>query len=311
MRRKRKKHRLLVVISFLFCSALVTSLVFQQLPQKITNAITNHEFDGDKQTQRLELLNGLQSSNATLVKLHENAPMETKDGDRRVYPASLTKIMTLLVALEEIVDFHETVRVPPYIMEYIEKMNASMAGFQADEEVVVLDLLYGLQLASGAECALAIGDYLAGSEENFVAKMNAKAKQLQLHNTHYTNCTGLDDPDQYTSANDVATLVQYALKNQDFRFIFTSYMYQTSPTNMHPEGMLISSTLSKKLQDMQIGNEKILGGKTGTTDRAGLCLASLLRIDEQEYVLVTLGAPYTDADANGNVEDAISIVERL
>ncbi|TDW14663.1 D-alanyl-D-alanine carboxypeptidase (penicillin-binding protein 5/6) [Breznakia blatticola] len=311
MRRKRKKHRLLSITCFLFSVLLVTTLVTNQLPQKLINAISNQELEGGRQKQTLELLDGLQSSNATLVQLDNDTPIESKDGDHRVYPASLTKIMTLLVALEEINDFQATTKIAPYTIEYIQKMNASVAGFQAHEEVRVLDLLYGLQLASGAECALTISEYVAGTEEHFVDKMNAKAKKLQLENTHFTNCTGLDDPNQYTSANDIAKLLRYALNNQDFRFIFTSYVYQSTPSDAHPKGILISSTLSQKLQDMQIGNETILGGKTGTTDNAGLCLASLLRVKNQEYVLVTLGAPYTNDDTYGNVMDAISVVNRL
>lgn len=145
-----------------------------------------------------------------------------------------------------------------------------MAGFVPDETVTVRDLLYGAMLPSGAECCEALAQLVSGSEENFAALMNQKAAELGMKNTHFTNATGLTDTEHYSSAADMAKLLQAALHNTTFRTIFTTEHYTTNATAQHPEGVSLTSTLLGKLDGTELPTgTQIEGGKTGYTAAAG------------------------------------------
>ena len=145
---------------------------------------------------------------------------------------------------------------------------------------------------------------IAGSEEAFAAMMNEKAQELELYDTHFCNATGLHDPQHYSTVEDIAQLLQYALQNQTFREAFTSSRYSTFPTVQHPEGFTFYSTMFTAMESPEVTGGVILGGKTGYTEEAGLCLASLAEIEGKEYILVTANAagshqtePYHTIDA--------------
>ena len=120
----------------------------------------------------------LNSSNAILVRLIDSAVLMQKNSDEKVYPASLTKMMTVIVAIENLPDLNEKIRFARSIFDGLYEANASMAGFQPGEEVRVIDLLNGVMLPSGAECSIALAHHIAGSEQNFVKLMNQKAEDL-------------------------------------------------------------------------------------------------------------------------------------
>ena len=120
----------------------------------------------------------------------------------------------------------------------------------------------------------------------------------------------------YTTAEDMAVLLQYALSDEIFREAFTSKIYDVGPTNIHPKGFHMQSTLSKGVEEIEaagksVEGEMILGGKTGYTDEAGLCLASLAEISGQEYILVTAGAGGSHQTAPYNILDAVEVYQRL
>lgn len=179
-----------------------------------------------------------------------------------------------------------------------------MAGFLPGEEASFRELLYGVLLPSGAECCMEFAYRIAGSEEAFAAMMNEKAQELELYDTHFCNATGLHDPQHYSTVEDIAQLLQYALQNQTFREAFTSSRYSTFPTVQHPEGFTFYSTMFTAMESPEVTGGVILGGKTGYTEEAGLCLASLAEIEGKEYILVTANAagshqtePYHTIDA--------------
>lgn len=186
-----------------------------------------------------------------------------------------------------------------------------MAGFLPGEKVRAIDLLYGALLPSGAECCIGLADEISGSEENFVKKMNQRADQLGMSNTHFTNSTGLQNENHYSTVKDLSLLLDYALQNQTFREIFTSSRHSTAATNKHPDGITFTSTLSQNLKDQTLPGGKILGGKTGFTDEAGLCLASLAQIGGKEYILVTAGAEGDHKTEPYDIDDAREVYQRL
>ena len=174
------------------------------------------------------------SKHAILLDAQSGQILAQKRADERAAPASLTKMMTILLAIEAEPDLDKQVTLPDGIFPALQTENASMAGFVPGETVTVQDLLYGAMLPSGAECCETMARLVSGSEESFVALMNQKAAELGMKNTHFTNPTGLTDAEHYSSAADMAKLLQAALHNATFRTIFTAEHYTTTATAQHP-----------------------------------------------------------------------------
>lgn len=258
-----------------------------------------------------ESLSGLNSPNAILVELETGKVLGEKKADEKIYPASLTKIMTAVLAVENIGDLQERITVPEEIFPKLYEEGASMAGFCPGEEAVGLDLLYGVLLPSGAECCLTFADRIAGSEEDFVDMMNEKAKELGMEHTHFTNSTGLQDEDHYSTVRDISVLLRYALAGDTFRQVFTSSSYSTNPSACHPEGFTFYSTMFQEMNSAAVTDGEILGGKTGYTKEAGLCLASLAVIGPKEYILITAHARGDHETRQYHVEDAVKVYTQL
>jgi len=263
------------------------------------------------QKSEINLDVNLHSSNAILVNLDTNKILLDKGSDEIIYPASLTKIMTVLVAIENIPNIQDKILLPKSIFKDLYEENASMAGFLPNEEVTAEDLLYGSMLPSGADASIGLADYIAGSESKFVKLMNEKAKQLGMKNTHFMNATGLHHSDHYTSVKDISILLQYALTNNTFRDIYTAERYSIKSTNLHPEGMTLTSRMFKNLYTNENTRGEIIGGKTGYTEQAGLCLASLATINGEEYILVTVGAKGDSRTEQFNITDALAVYREL
>ncbi|HEX2944751.1 MAG TPA: D-alanyl-D-alanine carboxypeptidase [Clostridia bacterium] len=253
----------------------------------------------------------LYSPNAILIRLSDDTVLLQKNSEEKIYPASLTKMMTAIVAIENSPDLKGEIKLTNSVFQGLYEADASMAGFQPGEQVRVIDLLYGVMLPSGAECCIALADQIAGSEKNFVKIMNQKAAELGMYNTHFENTTGLHNENHYTTVKDLSILLGYALQNDTFREIFTSARYSTPHTNKHSDGITFYSTMFKELDNQNITSGEILGGKTGYTDEAGLCLASLAKVDEQEYILITAGAKGDHHSEQYNISDAFAVYNSM
>ncbi len=253
----------------------------------------------------------LNSPNAILIRLTDDTVMMLKNSEEKIYPASLTKMMTAIVAIENLPDLKEEIRLTHSTFQGLYEANASMAGFQPGERVVAMDLLYGALLPSGAECCNGLVDQIAGSEQNFAKMMNQKAADLGMKNTHFENATGLQNENHYTTVNDLSILLSYALRNDTFREIFTSSRHSTQPTNKHPGGITFYNTMFEELNNQNIIGGEILGGKTGYTDEAGLCLASLAKVGKQEYILISAGAKGDHQSEQYNITDALAVYNSI
>lgn len=253
------------------------------------------------------------SSQYLLVRMSDGTIITSQGEDEITYPASLTKIMTALLAIEHTSDLSEVVTVPEAVFDKVYKTGASVAGFEPGELATLEELLYGIMLPSGAECCLAYAEYIAGSEAEFVSLMNRKAIELGMNDTNFTNCTGLHSADHYSTAKDLAILLRYALGNETFRRVFTSDSFYVTPSTVHSDGFYLRSTLSEALDRCENPLPKglqILGGKTGYTSAAGLCLASLAEVNGEEYILITLGAEGLPDSPPYHVMDAITLYSR-
>lgn len=236
-----------------------------------------------------KLKSSLASPSAILVRVKDRKILFNKDAEGKIYPASMTKIMTAILAIEKLPNLAEKITLTQPIFDRMYRQDASMAGFLPGESVSAEDLLYGAILPSGAECCAALAERLAGTEAEFAVEMNQKAAQIGLSGTHFTNTTGLHDPNHYSTVKDIAALLCYAVQNETFCKIFTTPRYTTAATNKHPKGLSFQSTMFRCLKSAKVGKATILGGKVGFTDEAGLCLASLAEEEGTEYILVTAG----------------------
>ncbi len=255
-------------------------------------------------------LSGLSSREAILLR-RGGAVLGEENADESIYPASLTKMMTVLLAAENFDDLDASVTLDEELFSPLWAANASLAGFEPGEVVTVRDLLYGAMLPSGAECCAAIAQALDGSEVAFADRMNRRARDLGMENTHFVNATGLQDSDHRSTVRDLALLLDAALDNPTFREVFTAPRYSTSPTNLHPDGITVYSSALSLFQDADLGRMTLLGGKTGFTDEAGLCLATLAEADGAEYILVTAGAPGQSHTDTAHARDAAAVYQRL
>ena len=236
-----------------------------------------------------------------------------KDLKDKAYPASLTKIMTTIVALEHIEDLSAIAPVDMDSYRDMVEQNSSMAGFFGKEQVTYRDLLYGTMLPSGGEAANSLAINVAGNIENFVEMMNEKAAELKLENTHFTSPEGFHDKDQYTTAYDMAILLDYALENGHFKAIFTTDSYETTKTLDHPNGITLKSTVLSKLDETNQDGFTIIGGKSGTTYEAGQCWATLGIKDDYEYIVIAMGVPLNDI-SNPDLkqrDDTIKLYSRI
>ncbi|MCR5263626.1 MAG: D-alanyl-D-alanine carboxypeptidase [Clostridiales bacterium] len=239
--------------------------------------------------QPVELGNETACEHALLVNVSTGEILARKSEDEIAYPASITKIMTAIVAIENIGDLDTEVKLDYEMFEYIYSKNASTAGFYYGERVKAIDLLYGLILPSGADAALGLAKLTAGSEEEFVKLMNEKCAELKMENTHFTNCTGLHDINHYSTCSDLYRLLRYALRNQTFFDVFTTFEYTTSPTNIHSNGVKVQSTIKHNYDKEGLPLGYVIGGKTGFTDPAKQCMATLALKDGEYYALIVLG----------------------
>lgn len=253
----------------------------------------------------------LKSQHAILLDEATGTTLAEHQSQERIYPASLTKIMTAVVALEYSGDLDEMVTVPEDIFEALYAEGASMAGFQPGEQAKLRDLLYGVLLPSGAECCLTFAQRISGSEAGFVELMNQKAEELGMSNTHFCNSTGLHNTEHYSTVGDMALLLRYALENEDFREAFTTSRYSIPPTNKHPDGFTFYSTMFSCMDSAQVPGGEIIGGKTGYTQEAGLCLASAAEVNGREYVLVTAKADGSHETEQFHILDALKVYGQI
>lgn len=251
---------------------------------------------------------GLKSDNAILVRKSDGQILMEKDADQKIYPASMTKIMTVMIALQKLPLPDQRVTLTSDIFEQMEKAGASTAGFRSGEWVRSVDLMYGALLPSGGECAVGLAKAVAGSESAFAELMNRQAQKIGMKHTHFANSTGLHDKNQYSTVKDMALLLDYALKDSTFRKMITAHSHHTSIfDNKQFGGITFSSTVFDGKNNTDLPNGRLLGGKTGSTDEAGYCLASFAEVNGQEYILVTAHAPQ---DGN-NIADAVKVFGRL
>ncbi len=243
-----------------------------------------------EQTKTLDL--ELYSSSAVLVDVQSGTVLAEKGMDEKIYPASMTKVMTLLVAAENLPDLDATFTMTQAIIDPLYLAGASMAGYVNGETVTMRDLLYGAVVPSGAEATEALAQAVAGGEEAFVAMMNEKAAALGLANTHFMNTSGLHDENHYSTVREIALILQAAMENETCAEILSAENYRASETEQHPDGLAMTNKFLYRVHhEYALNGAEITAAKTGYTAEAMNCCASAgTTPDGRSVICVTANA---------------------
>ena len=233
------------------------------------------------------------SSNVILIDENTDTIIASKGAKERISPASMTKVLTILVAAEHITEdqLEDTFVMTREITDYGYVNDCSAVGFLDGEKVKVNDMFYGTILPSGSDAAVGLATYVAGSHEAFVEMMNEKLEELGLGDTsHYTNCVGLYDEEHYSTVYDMAVIMKAAIQNEFCRDVLSEHNYTTAPTVEHPEGINISNWFLRRIEDKDTGGE-VLCAKTGYVMQSKNCAVSYGTFASGEpYICVTAGS---------------------
>ena len=261
----------------------------QEEPEKDTPV---YEFKEDENSKGL-YAEKVVSTHAILIDESTDTIVAAKGAKDRISPASMTKVLTVLVAAENITEeqLEDTFTMTLEITDYSYVNDCSNVGFLDGEPVKVKDLFYGTILPSGGDAAVGLATYVAGSHDAFVDMMNEKLEELGLADTaHFTNCVGLYDENHYCTVYDMAVIMKAAIQNELCRKVLGEKHYVTSPTEEHPEGIGISNWFLRRIEDKETGGE-VLGAKTGFVAQSGNCAVSYSMSDAgTPYICVTAGS---------------------
>lgn len=224
-----------------------------------------------------------------LYEMNSGTMVYAKNIDEKRYPASLTKVMTCLLALEH-GTLTDVITVSDEVVENLDP-NGSSSGLMAGEELTLEQLLFCLMIESANDAAPVIAQYIAGDESSFIQMMNDKAKELGCTNTHFMNTHGLHDENHYTTARDLSKIMTAALEYDKFREIYSTDRYVMPATNLHDERILVTTNfLIGTTLTSQYYDSRVVGGKTGFTTPAGRCIMCTAEKDNLNYLCVVLGA---------------------
>jgi len=231
-----------------------------------------------------------------------------QNADEKLYPASTTKIMTAILALEY-GNLSDTVTVSQNAVKSLEGTGSSIM-LKEGEQMNMLDMITYLLVASGNDAANALAEHISGSIPAFVELMNNKAKELGCTDTSFVNPHGLHDENHYTTARDLLKIAQYAMSNGTFSEIVKIDKTVLPATNMHGE-QTISTTnhLISLWRSRDYYYEGAIGIKTGSTTPAGLCLVSGIQSGDLTYITVVLGASKAEDGTMGSMTETIKLLD--
>lgn len=238
----------------------------------------------------------LYSRYAYLMDIDTGQVLYSKAGDERMYPASMTKIMTIVLAIDYLHDLQQKVPITGTMLAGLAQEGASCAGFRVGDSPTVEELLYGAALPSGADASNALAVAVSGTMEDFVDLMNRKAEELGMTGTHFMNAHGLHNENHYSTARDIAVLMKYCMEHELFREIISVRRYKTGRLYSHYNGISMRSGTWYYINTGVNGGYNIPGfegGKTGYTIPAGRCLVSAATVNGMHMVAVagySLGA---------------------
>ena len=293
------------LIKILFCFILIASVLCTMPAYANYNAVYEKSLtdSGD---------NPIYAQIYLLVNLDNDTVIFEKDADKQAAPASLTKIMTATVVLENCKDLDEEVEASYEAIHLLDGTGSSIVGLEPGEKMSIKNLLYCLLVRSGNDAANVLAMHVGGSIEGFVKMMNDKAAALGCKNTHFANVHGLDDPNHYTTAREMATITEYALTMPYFTDVTSQTYYTQPPTNMTSEERTVTTTNRMLLSYDDEYYTYATGVKTGSLNESGYCISATATYDGYSYLVVCMGSPYIDSEGNhidyhGEMYDAATL----
>lgn len=263
---KNKSYVIILIIFLLFSSISIADDYVEEYTEYVFEPLDISEMN-------FQLL----SRHIAVYERNSNTFLFEKSSKEKCAMASTTKIMTCILILENC-ELNETTS----ISQKSASTGGSRLGLTANSTISVKDLLYGLMLCSGNDCAVALAEYCSGSVEDFSTLMNSKAQSLGLSSTHFVTPHGLDNENHYSTAHDFALLTDYALKNPQFVQIVGTKKYTVS---LNGSSKTITNT-----NELLGSIPSVYGVKTGYTSQAGRCLITASKQDDLDIIVVVFGA---------------------
>lgn len=246
----------------------------------------------------------LYSECVLLVSADNGEVIFDKHAGKQTSPASLTKVITAIVVLENCPDLTAVVTVPEACIKELDGTGSSLGGLKAGEMLSVYDLLCLLLLKSANEAATTLADYVSGGDRaKFVTMMNDVAAKLGCNNSHFVNPHGLDDENQYVTARDMAKFLTRAMEFPAFEEIVGRTTYTLPETNMQKERVIMSTNYMLNTAYKEYYCKYVKGGKTGSTSSAGRCMVTYAAKDGYNYICVALNSTFYDVDNDGVEEN--------
>ena len=257
-----------------------------------------------------DLGKNLYSTNYIFLDADTGQVLSAKKQDEQISIASLTKMMTVLLAIENSSSLNQTVTITNEMIDGLYEEQASVAGYVTGDTATILDLCYAAAIPSAADAANALAIQIGGSFEKFYQMMNDKAAQLGMDHTVFKSAHGLDREGQYSTVEDVSKLLRYALQNPTFKEIFSTKEHTTQATTYYPFGIPLASTIWAYADTYGYNLTNLSGGKTGYTLQAGRCIAYWATVNDMNIIAVTAGAS-TNVEQYSNLSDAVNALTSL
>lgn len=255
-------------------------------------------------TSAADIAAGLVSGNALVYDYDTDQVLLNRNADTKIYPASMTKLMTALLFAENVTDWNETITITDEMLAGLYEANASVVGYGVGSAPDMNSILYGILLPSGADAVNAAAIYVSGDIAAFVDLMNAKAAELGMDQTHFANPTGLHDDNHYSTCLDIAKLLKAAISNTAVKQAISTANYTDNL------GITMDNTWYSSMLNAGLTVPGFTGGKTGYTDEAGHCLASFGTINDMDIITVTAEA-MTGYYSYDNISDAAALYNWL
>ena len=290
LRHFRKDHFLPYSVRALICLMMTVLLAAgsvcsvcadeeEYIPDEYYEPIQSNAVEGWPEGQ------AIQASAGVVMDIDTGVFLYSKNCDRQLYPASITKIMTALLTLEK-ADLDAVMTCSTIVYELDE--NASNVGLSEGEQMTIRDALYTLMLESANDTANALAEYVGGSMEGFAQMMNDRAAALGCTGTHFSNPSGLSADDHYTTAHDYALIAAEAYRNEGFRTLCSTVNYDVPPTNTYEETRYLQNHHRMLISDSDFYTSWCTGGKTGFTEKAWNTLVTYGERDGRRLVCVLL-----------------------
>ena len=243
-----------------------------------------------KNSSTRTLSSEIDANYAVVYDLDNGSILAEKNASQSMYPASMTKVMSLLVFAENLPDMNKKLTITQDIVSFVQARGASNCGFVVGEQVTVKDLLYGVILPSGADAVLALCKEVSGSEAAFAERMNKRAREMGLSGyCNFQNATGLFHSTHRMTVKDMAQIMAVAMQNPRAREVLMTENYQTAPTNKHAQGLKFSNLFLQRIKTQDSGGATVQMAKTGYVSQSKFCVVTAGKGRSGKNLLIVTG----------------------